>query len=69
MIYGEKLTEYTSEELQTLLNAVAREMDFVYESEKDPMYDQYYFERLEQWKTKIIEAKTEVRLKEIQTEN
>lgn len=64
MIHGERLTEYTSEELQTLLNAVAREMDFVYESEKDPRYDLYYFERLEQWKVKIIEAKSEVIIQE-----
>lgn len=68
MSHGERLTEYTSEELQTLLNAIAREMDFAYDS-KDPRHDVYYLGILEQWKVKIIEAKTEVRVKEIQTEN
>jgi hypothetical protein len=68
MIYGDRLTEYTSEELQTLLNAIARETDHLLAYQLDQRV-RAQIRHLEQWKTKVIEAKTEVRLKEIQTEN
>ncbi len=68
MIHGERLTEYTAFELQVLLNALARETDYVNEL-GDPSENLKYRAAISQLKIKIIEAKTEVRLKEIQTEN
>lgn len=67
MQHGERLTEYTSFEIQVLLNALARETDYVNALGADA--NSKYRDAISQWKTKIIEAKTEVRLKEIQTEN
>lgn len=68
MTHGKDLTEYSSFELSVLLNAVARETDHV-SANYDGRKSAEYLNVLTQWKTKIIEAKAQVRLKEIQTEN
>lgn len=63
MVHGKDLTEYTSEELQTLLNAIAREYDHLLDGYLDQEV-RSQLRNLEQWKTKVIEAKSEVIIQE-----
>lgn len=70
MIHGEKLTEYSSQELDVLLLAIGCGMDHYKEICDDDAPDEVIKERqeiLNQWRVKVIEAKAEVRVREIQT--
>lgn len=69
MTHGKDLTEYTSFELQVLLDAIASRIVELKGVEtllnRKSIEDQ--IDVLDQWSTKIIEAKAEVRTAEINT--
>lgn len=69
MTHGKDLTEYTSFELQVLLDAIASRIVELKGVEtllnRKSIEDQ--IDVLDQWSTKIIEAKAEVRMSEINT--
>lgn len=68
MTHGERLTEYTSEELRVLSFAVCCALNFYDEGNYDGnSKTQDKIEILNQWRSKIIEAITEVRVREINT--
>lgn len=73
MTHGERLTEYTSFELQMLLDSVALKIDdlkLMYGTDNTSYHVPEKMEALSLWATKIIEAKAEVRVREINaTEN
>lgn len=72
MTHGERLTEYTSHELGILLLAIGCGMDHCNDICDDDSPKHVIEERVEilnQWRIKVIEAKAEVRVREITAEN